>query len=91
MQKILVLGAGKSAPYLIHYLLERAEKHDWKVTVGDIDLSAAKQAVAGEDYQWALELTDQLLQLNPESMEVRKLIIGRLKLGLPTLASPRAA
>ncbi|MBE9545558.1 MAG: MBL fold metallo-hydrolase [Proteobacteria bacterium] len=42
-------------------------------------LDRAKQAVAGEDYQWALELTDQLLQLNPESMEVRKLKASALK------------
>jgi len=33
----------------------------------------AKKAVAGEDFQWALELTDQLLQLNPDSSEIREL------------------
>ena len=42
-------------------------------------LDRAKQAVAGEDYQWALELTDQLLQLNPESKEVRTLKASSLK------------
>ncbi len=42
-------------------------------------LDRAKQAVAGEDYQWALELTDQLLQLNPESNEVRTLKASSLK------------
>lgn len=42
-------------------------------------LDRAKQAVAAEDYQWALELTDQLLQLNPESNEVRTLKASSLK------------
>ena len=36
-------------------------------------LERAKKAVGGKDFQWALELTDQLLQLNPESEEVRTL------------------
>ena len=51
-------------------------------------LDRAKQAVAGEDYQWALELTDQLLQFNPESEEVRKLRASALKsLGSRQIAS----
>ncbi len=32
-----------------------------------------KQAVAKKDYQWALELSDQLLQINPKSEAVREL------------------
>jgi alkyl sulfatase BDS1-like metallo-beta-lactamase superfamily hydrolase len=42
-------------------------------------LDRAQQAFAGQDYQWALELTDQLLQLSPESGEVRKLKAAALK------------
>jgi alkyl sulfatase BDS1-like metallo-beta-lactamase superfamily hydrolase len=33
----------------------------------------AKKAVADKDYQWALELCDQLLQINPDSEIIRKL------------------
>jgi len=52
-------------------------------------LDRAKQAVAGEDYQWALELTDQLLQLNPESEEVRTLKASALKaLGSRQITAP---
>jgi saccharopine dehydrogenase-like NADP-dependent oxidoreductase len=47
MKRILVLGAGKSAPYLIRWLLEQAQEHDWFVTVGDVDLAAARRSVAG--------------------------------------------
>ena len=42
-------------------------------------LERARQAVEGQDYQWALELTDQLLQLSPESAEARKLKTAALK------------
>ena len=42
-------------------------------------LERARQAIEGQDYQWALELTDQLLQLSPESAEARKLKAAALK------------
>ena len=45
MKRILILGAGQSAPYLISYLLEKAEKNDWFVTVGDKNPDLAKKAV----------------------------------------------
>ncbi len=45
MKKILILGAGKSSPYLISYLLENSAKFDWFVTVGDKDIKLAKERV----------------------------------------------
>jgi len=42
-------------------------------------LAHANQAVADKDFQWALELCDQLLQVNPNSLELRKLKAGALK------------
>lgn len=42
MKRILVLGAGKSSPYLISYLLDQAEKHDWFVVIADMDLDLAQ-------------------------------------------------
>jgi saccharopine dehydrogenase-like NADP-dependent oxidoreductase len=56
MQKILVLGAGKSAPYLIEYLLNNSEAFDWQVTVGDLDLAAAKDRVANHPRGRAVEM-----------------------------------
>lgn len=35
MKKILVFGAGRSAYYTIHYLLENAARKNWQVTVAD--------------------------------------------------------
>jgi len=45
MKNVLVLGAGKSSPYLIHYLLENAQKYDWFVTVADRDMELAKSRI----------------------------------------------
>ena len=42
MRRILILGAGRSAPYLIHRLLESASVHDWQVTVADRELELAE-------------------------------------------------
>lgn len=49
MQKILILGAGKSATVLIEFLLEQAERHDLFVSVADADrgLASAKVGNAG--------------------------------------------
>ena len=47
MKRIFVVGAGQSSPYLIRWLLDRAESRDWQVTVGDVDLGLAESRVAG--------------------------------------------
>ena len=47
MKKVLILGAGLSTNSLISYLLDEADKHDWHVTVGDIDEKTARRKVNG--------------------------------------------
>lgn len=47
MRHVLVLGAGKSSPYLIRYLLEQAVEQDWSVTVADLDPDLAAARVDG--------------------------------------------
>ena len=42
-------------------------------------LKAARRAVDSQDYQWSLELADQLLQLEPDSEEARHLKGAALK------------
>lgn len=56
MKQILVLGAGHSAPYLIHHLLERASEYDARVTVADADADAAAAAVGNHSRGRALAL-----------------------------------
>ena len=49
MKKILILGAGKSSPYLISYLIDHAKENDWFITVGDLDKSLAESRINKKD------------------------------------------
>ncbi|MCB0730993.1 MAG: saccharopine dehydrogenase NADP-binding domain-containing protein [Ignavibacteriae bacterium] len=55
MKNILIFGAGQSAPYLISYLLNEAQKNNWFVTVGDMDEKTAKAAVNGHPHGNGIE------------------------------------
>ncbi len=47
MNRILVLGAGRSATSLISYLLEEASSKNWTITVADYALQLAEEKVNG--------------------------------------------
>lgn len=49
MKRILVIGAGRSSSTLIKYLLDNAQKQNWRVTVCDMDLALAERKVAGHE------------------------------------------
>ncbi len=68
MKNILVLGAGKSTPYLIHYLLENAENYDWFVTVADRDLNAAQESIKGHPRGVAI-----LFDINDQEMRTSQI------------------
>ena len=55
MKRILVVGAGLSATSLIDYLLEKSDKNNWQVTVGDYDYNLALQKVNDHPNGIALE------------------------------------
>ena len=54
MDRILVLGAGRSATSLISYLLNQATINHWKVTIADYALQLAEEKVKGHTYGEAL-------------------------------------
>lgn len=56
MTNILVFGAGKSSSYLIRYLLEKAKKYFWQITVADSNLNAALQRVQDNHFGTACQL-----------------------------------
>jgi saccharopine dehydrogenase-like NADP-dependent oxidoreductase len=56
MRRVLVLGAGRSAPFLIRRLLDAAAVNDWQVTVADRDLALAEARVAGHPNGRAIAL-----------------------------------
>jgi saccharopine dehydrogenase (NAD+, L-glutamate forming) len=45
MRKILIVGAGKSASYLIKYLLEKSKSEHLKITIGDVNIDNAKTLI----------------------------------------------
>ena len=45
MQKILVIGAGRSSTSLINYLLDHAEKEHWKLTIAEKDIALAEEKI----------------------------------------------
>ena len=47
MRNILVIGAGQSAAYLIHRLLQLAPEREWHVTVADANETLAQSRVMG--------------------------------------------
>ncbi|MCU0305424.1 MAG: saccharopine dehydrogenase NADP-binding domain-containing protein [Thermoanaerobaculales bacterium] len=55
-RRVLVLGAGRSAPFLIRRLLDGAAAADWQVTVADRDLALAEARVAGHPNGRAIAL-----------------------------------
>ncbi len=56
MRRILILGAGRSAPFLIQRLLDGAAVHDWQVTLADRDLEMAQARIDGHPNGRAIAL-----------------------------------
>ncbi|HNR21260.1 MAG TPA: saccharopine dehydrogenase C-terminal domain-containing protein [Bacteroidia bacterium] len=70
MRNILVLGAGKSSPYLIKYFLDNASSGSWNVTVADNLLSNAQQKIGNNPLGNAV-------QVNINDDEQRKNLIAK--------------
>ena len=47
MRNILIIGAGRSATSLIRYLLDKSEKEELFITIGDISIQAAQRFTTG--------------------------------------------
>ena len=56
MKKVLVLGSGQSASFLVAQLLEYAETDDIFVTVGDLDIEVARACVGDHPRGTAVRL-----------------------------------
>jgi saccharopine dehydrogenase (NADP+, L-glutamate forming) len=78
MKKILILGAGKSTPYLIDYMLKYAKKYDWFVTVGDRDIELARSRVDGHPAGMAIALDATDVNFLSAEIENSDLVINVL-------------
>ncbi|MDX1906297.1 MAG: saccharopine dehydrogenase C-terminal domain-containing protein [Bacteroidia bacterium] len=50
MKHILVLGAGRSAPVLVSYLLDTCQREGWTLTLGDLSPELARDRIQGRPY-----------------------------------------
>ena len=46
MNRILIIGAGRSSSSLIDYLLSNAQKHQWHITIADANAAAVEPKIA---------------------------------------------
>ncbi len=70
MNKILILGAGRSATALINYLLDEASNNGWYVTVADSNLQAAQDKVGSHP-------AGRAIWLNVTNVDDRKAAIAK--------------
>jgi len=56
MRKILIIGSGKSTPYLVKYLLDKSQEENIQVTVGDININDANKLIGSHKNGNAIKL-----------------------------------
>ena len=56
MRNILIIGAGKSASYLIKYFLDKSISENLKISIGDLETSNAKKWIGNHPNANALKL-----------------------------------
>lgn len=78
MKNILVIGAGRSASSLIHYLLTHAVAENWNVTVGDVSLDLVKQKTAGHANARAIQFDINNDQQREEEIKRADIVISML-------------
>jgi saccharopine dehydrogenase-like NADP-dependent oxidoreductase len=87
MKRILVLGAGQSAPYLIRYLLDQADDDGWIITVGDLDPDVAAARVNGHPRGEAIAIDARDEARLEPAIEGADLVVNLLPPGLTSLVA----
>jgi saccharopine dehydrogenase (NADP+, L-glutamate forming) len=87
MKKILVIGAGLSASYLIKYLLANAKSQNWEVTVADQNITLAKQKVGKSKFAKAIALNIFNEQERQEAIKEADLVVSLMPASLHILAA----
>jgi saccharopine dehydrogenase-like NADP-dependent oxidoreductase len=70
MKNILIIGAGKSSAALIKYLLDKSEKEDLQLTIGDISTKNAKKII--NKHPNAKEIVLDVYDKNQRENEIQK-------------------
>lgn len=78
MKRIVILGAGRSATDLIHYLAQKAVQHHWEIIVCDADLSLAEAKIKSYPHSKAIALNLQREEELHAWIESAELVISLL-------------
>ncbi|RKZ07399.1 saccharopine dehydrogenase [bacterium] len=78
MKRILVLGAGQSAGFLIAQLLEESEQENWFVTIGDLDPEPIRAEIADHPRAEAIQFDVNDAGLRSTQIKQTDLVINML-------------
>ncbi len=78
MRKILIIGAGKSASYLIKYLLEKSESEDLHLMVGDVSVQNARKLISNHPNAQAIALDVFDKQSRHDAIENADIVVSML-------------
>jgi len=78
MKNIFVIGAGLVAQPLIDYLLEHSESHNWKITVGDLNLQLAFEKVKNHPNGKAIEFNVLNEEQRAEQIQQHDVVVSLL-------------
>ncbi|PRP68003.1 saccharopine dehydrogenase family protein [Nonlabens agnitus] len=78
MRYILIIGAGKSTGVLVDYLLKKAKKEQFHITLADKSLEAAQALIDGNDNAKAMELDIFNATARTQIIETADIIISML-------------
>lgn len=77
MQRILIIGAGKSTSHLIQYLGERALEKKWLITIVDVNIDLARSKVMNENmHAHFLDISD--IQHTEEAIQDNDIVVSML-------------
>jgi len=78
MRKILIIGAGKSASYLVKYFLDKSISEKLDITIGDLELSNAKKWIKNNKNARTLKLDIFKEQDRKNAIENSNIVVSML-------------
>ncbi len=84
MNKILVIGAGRSSSALINYLLDQSARNNWQLIVADMDLEMAKARIGNKPVGRAVQMDIMDISTRREIIKECDLVISLLPAFLHT-------
>ena len=87
MNSVLIIGAGRSATSLIHYLLDKAGQNSWKIVVADYNLELAEHKVNNSAEGTAVQLDIKNRKKRRSLIEESDIVVSLLPANLHGLVA----